>query len=219
MNKADYKAIAEQLRCPSGSLGEQTADNMFRTNGNMINETIDMLDIRPNGRVLEIGFGSARHLPYLLGQAAGITYFGLDMSELMVDLARANNGRLIRDGVVRFLKVTGDAGLDFPEGYFASSFSVNTLYFWKQPIQHLKEINRVLKREGLLALSFVPVDFARTLPFTRHGFSLYSPTEVEHLLLESGFSRIYQYGYKEKTISNSGQEMIRPFVIVTGTKI
>lgn len=195
------------------------AENMFRANKNMIAETIDALDIRPKSRVLEIGFGSGKHLPYLMEQAAGITYFGLDISALMVAQARINNAQMERDGIARFLRVSGEPALDFPDSYFAHAFAVNTIYFWQDPLSHLKEISRVLKPGGKLALAFVPEDFARALPFTQYGFSLYAPAEVEQLCLQAGFGSIAQLRYKEKTISNNDKEILRPFVIITGIKL
>ena len=216
MSETDHKALAAQLRCPSGVTGEKTAENMFRANGNMIRETIDVLGIRSAANVLEIGFGNARHLPYLLEQAPGVMYYGLDVSDLMVEQASANNTDAVKSGTAHFYKVTGDAAFNFPSAHFNYSFSVNAVYFWQLPIEHIKEIHRVLKPGGKLALAFVPEAFARTLPFTRHGFSLYSPQAIENMFVATGFGQPACLEYEEKIMGNGGHETIRPFVIVTG---
>lgn len=218
MSVPDYKALAAQLRCPSGTMGEQTAENMFRANGNMINKTIDALGIRSAANVLEIGFGNAMHLPYLLEQAPGVIYYGLDVSDLMVEQAKANNVDELKLGIAHFYKVAGNAAFNFPTAHFNYSFSANTIYFWQFPTEHIKEIYRVLKPGGKLALSFVPEVFAKTLPFTRYGFSLYSPQAIEKIFVTAGFGQLACLEYKEKILSNASHEIIRPFVVVTGIK-
>ena len=68
--------------------------------------------------------------------------------------------------------------------------SANTLYFWPEPEENIREISRVLKENGRLVLGFRTSEQLQDLTFTKHGFTLYTADEVVKLLEKSGFSNV-----------------------------
>lgn len=214
----DFKKMAEQLHCPNGEEGVEAAANMYRANSNMIHETVLDLQLKPGQAILEIGFGNGQHLPYLFAQAGNLHYCGVDISELMVAEAGTFNHTLVQQGQASFIQVTGNGFPDLEAVHFNKVFTVNTLYFWEEPLQQLDEIHRVLKTGGQLSIAFIEKSFAEHLPFTQYGFTLYTTEQVQALLEKAGFTDIRFNSYQETITSNTGQEMERPFIISSSFK-
>ncbi|UGU15310.1 methyltransferase domain-containing protein [Sinomicrobium kalidii] len=213
----DHTELAGQLECPSGTRGLQIADNMFNTNRNLIRETVELLDIQPCDHILEIGFGNARHLNELFKQHPLISYTGADISELMVHRAIALNTSLMEENSIVFRKTDGTQ-LPFPAASFDRVFTVNTLYFWKNPQQQLGEIGRVLAKNGRLCIAIVAGNSMEKLPFVRENFRLYSCTELTALLESAGFSVRISYQGRETVKSHLEKHISRDYCIVQAEK-
>ena len=80
--------LAAQLRHPNGEDGNKVADNMDERNRPVILAAYQALAPANGDRILEVGPGSAGHLPRLLAQANNLHYTGLDASRDMVLRAR-----------------------------------------------------------------------------------------------------------------------------------
>ena len=98
------------------------------------------------GRVLEVGVGTGISLPYYSTRCSVI---GIDISEAMLDVARA---RVARQGLrwVEDLRVMDAQNLDFADGTFdvvTAQYVVNTV---PDPEEALAEFVRVLKPGGEL---------------------------------------------------------------------
>ena len=48
--------------------------------------------------------------------------------------------------------------MPYPDQSFDIAYSLHSIYFWKNPEDSLKEIKRVLKPDGLLAITIQPKD-------------------------------------------------------------
>lgn len=112
---------------------------------------------------------------------------GVDFSETMLGMARRRCAALIESGRVQ-LALGDSAALPFPEQSFDKVYSVHTIYFWKEPLAHLREIHRVLEPGGRFALAFR----TRTAGSGSEAFpdSVYTFRDVDTvraLLRESGF--------------------------------
>lgn len=205
--------LARQLRCPSGPYAREVGDNMFQSNFNMICKAIDALKVTENGQVLEIGFGNGKHLPYLLSQATGLSYRGVDISEVMVQEATDNN----HSENAQFFLTDGSGALNFSDRTFDACFTVNTLYFWGNVPLQLAEIRRVLKSSGKFTMAFIEQEFGRRLPFTQTGFTFYGKEELSRHLLSAGFSNVSYEDFTEDVLSKDGQPVVRPFTVLTAS--
>lgn len=211
-------ALGRQLRCPAGSGAEAVGDLMYGSNRLMIRNTIDHLDVFPGARVLELGFGNGKHLPYLHRKAGRIDYTGVDTSPAMINEAKkvVENTRL--SSRIKLFQVSGDGLLGFSENSFDRFFTVNTLYFWPDVVLQLREIRRVLLSGGQIALSYIDKAFGEQLPFTRHGFSFMTTAELEQNLSDCGFSVIDSLPFQEKVPAKDGQIVRRPYTITLARK-
>src|SRR6185503_16586023 len=119
--------------------------------------TIDLLNIQPDTRVLEIGFGPGVAIEYAAEQAAQGHVSGIDYSETMVQVARKRNAAAIRNGVVDLTH--GDVrSLPYGDESFDRVFTIHCIYFWAEPTACLHEIRRVLRANGVLAITILPID-------------------------------------------------------------
>lgn len=115
------------------------------------NNVLNMLD-KFTGRVLDIGCGPAVFTEALLKN--GCEVWGIDISPEMITRAKKKIGGL-KDSPNLHL-ATGDIErLDFPDEYFDSVLCVGVLEYLDDDSSALKEIYRVLKREGM-AIFTVP---------------------------------------------------------------
>ena len=190
MEEHELIKIAAQLRKPSGEDGVLTGLKMFENNGSMIRRAIDLAGCKEGDRVLEMGYGNGAHLEYLFGKAENLQYIGIDISETMQQEAAARNKKKVEEGTAHFLLTNG---IDIPlqDGEVDAFFTVNTIYFWEDHAAVLKEIRRVLKPGGSVCIALASRRFMEQLPFTRYGFRMFHPEEVEALLKQAELT-VYQ---------------------------
>jgi SAM-dependent methyltransferase len=149
--------IKRQFGRPTGVLGSLAGVVMAKRGSNVERNrwTVALLELRPNSRVLEIGFGpgvgvqEASRL-VIAGLAAGV-----DHSEVMVRQARRRNADAIRAGRVDLRLGSVTRVPDFG-GPFDAIFAVNSMMFWDDPAARLVELRRLLKPGGRIAMTHQP---------------------------------------------------------------
>lgn len=217
LSEQELKELASQLSHPKGENGIATAKSMNVANDNMIRNVINQIDIFDNINILEIGPGNGLHINYLFAKNPNISYIGIDISELMVQEANKLNSEFTNNSKVTF-ELTGGEIIEKQDDSINAIFTVNTLYFWKNPKQYLQELFRVLKNDGQLILGFVPKSTMEKIPFTKYGFELYDNESVQNLLEEIGFKIGKILSETEEVLSNTGDKKIRTFTVIKALK-
>ncbi|MBK9556821.1 MAG: class I SAM-dependent methyltransferase [Bacteroidetes bacterium] len=115
-----------------------------------------------------------------------ITYVGCDFSEKMVEESTKNNAQLIADGKVAF-HFANAAKLPLHDAAVNKIFTINTLYFWDNPADVLRELHRVLQPKGQLTITIRPKEIMQHYPFVKYGFTLYAKEDVVDLLNNNHF--------------------------------
>ena len=166
---------------------------------------LDQLDLQPDDDVLEVGFGGGDLLARILAVTEG-QVIGVDLSEAMVARAR----RRFR-GIERLRLLAGSVeALWLDRASVDKAASVNNLYFWSNPEAGLRELARVVRPGGRLAICFEPPEELRKWPGHRHGFRLYDEAQVRALMEEAGFGDILR-------AEGTGRKPDR-FLCLTGTR-
>lgn len=217
MNEENLRELAAQLARPQGNIGNEVAKNMFETNIGMIQHSIESLSVQSGVQILEIGHGNGEHLQQLLESDASLLYYGLEISDLMHQHAQSVNQELIQQKRAEFIQYDGNI-LPFEAATFDRIFSVNTIYFWKNPQEFMQELYRVLQPGGILCLTFALKDFMQKLPFVQYGFQLYNIQDVDALAKSAGFSDIDVLTQKETVTSKAGDLVEREFSTFRLTK-
>ena len=143
---------AGQAAHPKGLLGRFFGTVMAYLNHEMNLFTLEQLAVRPGETLLEIGFGPGRLIAALLERLADGRVCGVDHSDTMVRQALARNRKATRAGRL-LLCLAHVSRLPFAEGSFNRVCAVNSFQFWPAPEGDLRELRRVLKPGGLIALT------------------------------------------------------------------
>jgi ubiquinone/menaquinone biosynthesis C-methylase UbiE len=88
------------------------------------------------------------------------------------------------------LREGDSAHLPYADGAFDKALSVHTLYFWAEPLDHLRELRRVLKPGGALVLGFREKSEAAVRSFPPPTYRFYSTDDVLDLLRRAGFGAV-----------------------------
>lgn len=113
-----------------------------------------------SGTILDVGTGPGIFPIFLCKALPGVWIKGIDLSPVMVKIARRNAMEEGLGGRVEF--VVGSAySLPCEDRSIDLVLCINTLHHLDQPVQFFNEVARVLKEDG----GFVMVDFHRDTPF------------------------------------------------------
>lgn len=216
-SEEDLKAIAKQLGNPEGEHGVKTGEAMNVSNIGMTQSAINALKLRDEEMVLEIGHGNGGHIADLLGKAAGLQYFGADISATIIAEAERLNRDFLVAGNVKF-NLTNGTELPFANKQFNKIFTVNTIYFWENHSGYLAEIMRILKPGGTFVLCFADKSFMEKLPFTKYGFNLYELDTVTALLKTAGFNNGQSAKKTEQIKTNSDLLVDRDYFVISASR-
>ncbi|WP_134665334.1 MULTISPECIES: class I SAM-dependent methyltransferase [unclassified Amycolatopsis] len=170
-----------QFHRPTGIPGHVAGLIMGRRSSNVTRNrwAVRLLDIQPSERVLELGCGPGVAVVALADRAALVV--GVDHSSVMIRQARHRNRSAVRAGRVRLVCASVE-NLAFGEGPFDAALAVNTLGMWPEPVARLRELTRLLRPGGRIALVSQPRQPGVT--------SAAVVEELTGVLAEAGFSRL-----------------------------
>ncbi|WP_329048484.1 class I SAM-dependent methyltransferase [Amycolatopsis sp. NBC_01488] len=143
---------------------------------------VSLLDVQPEDRVLEVGFGPGIALGELAARATRGRVYGVDHSAVMVERASrrtraaADRIELVHASVVH-LPSFGEP-LD-------AVLAVNNAGFWPDPPERLRELRRLLRPGGRIALASQP-----RCPGADRGTTARAARELQDLLTQAGFTEL-----------------------------
>lgn len=138
---------------PVGVLGKLGGIIMARTNQAIAARTIALLAVQPDDWVLEVGFGPGVGLQLVASKLSSGRIAGVDDSAEMVEQAAARNAGAVEAGRIA-LRRGPVASLPFANDTFDKALAINSMQVWPDAVAGLKEILRVLKAGGIVALGF-----------------------------------------------------------------
>lgn len=163
------------------------------------NDVLIRCDSQSSDNVLDVG---CMALQMITDSASKGFIVGIDYSQTMVKQSAKRNKSEIGEGKVAIL--SGNVlALPFIDASFDKVCGVETFYFWPDPLIGLKEIRRVLKPGGTIALVMdiskeVADDSVTEDIGSRLGFQVYSGEELKSMLLEAGFTNVRHEALPER---------------------
>lgn len=217
MIKPTHEQIAAQLRKPHGNLANEVTEFMERSNRKIYELGLRNLNMLPGDSLIEIGPANGAFTDYFFNLESDIHYTGIDYSDDMIQEANERNSKLVKEGKAEF--VFGDV-VDVRLGKKANQiFSVNTIYFWEDPLRYFRWANDTLTEGGQFIVCFRSGSTMQSLPFTQYGFRLYESESVKKLFSDSGFSNIHIFEEEEEITSPEGKRVTLKNICGTGEKI
>jgi ubiquinone/menaquinone biosynthesis C-methylase UbiE len=145
---------------PRGPLGRVGGVITARSTGKRNEWTLSLLDMEPDDRILEVGCGPGALIQALAAKATAGFVVGIDLSPTVLQQASKRNAQAIREGRVR-LEGGSATALPFEEASFDKVLSANSLPFWPDQEAGVREMRRVLRPGGVIAIILQP-RWART---------------------------------------------------------
>jgi ubiquinone/menaquinone biosynthesis C-methylase UbiE len=184
--------IARQSACPSGRLGSLIGWIMARETARANAFALDLLELSPTDRVLEVGFGHGATVARIAAVVAEGFTAGIDPSEQMCRAALRRNRGGIDRGIVKLRRGRAE-GLPYADRAFDKILTVHTLYFWPDLLRPLAEMGRVLACGGRLVVGYRS-DSSAPQSFPDSVYHFRDEVQVVDALRAVGFSdpRTYQ---------------------------
>jgi trans-aconitate methyltransferase len=141
--------LRTQFGRPTGFWGYMAGKIMAWTPSNQdrIRWTLSLLEVKPNDRLLEIGFGPGFAVELASKIASKGFVAGVDHSNIMLGQASRRNAAAIRNGNVE-LRLGSEP--------FDKIYTINSIHFWPDPLGCLVRLRELLKPGGCIAITIQP---------------------------------------------------------------
>ena len=144
------KELIKNARKPVGELGHQILDRMNESHESMAQWGVTHFEINEDSKILDIGCGGGRNIQRFAEEISeNGRVVGIDYSEVSVEKSKKLNQEFIDMGIVNVLQGSVSE-MPFYDETFDIVTGFETIYFWPDFINDLKEVNRVLKKDGLV---------------------------------------------------------------------
>ena len=180
--------IGSQFGNPRGFAGKICCIIMNVINNAMYRNTVSLIELNSDDRMLDIGYGNGYLLQKLYKKCKADLY-GIDISEDMKLEAMKRNSKALKDEKLH-LSVGDCCQLDYEADMFSAVSSINTIYFWSDTVKGLSEICRVLKPGKSFYNVVYTKEWLNKLAYTKKGFKKYEPEEFIKLGKQAGFEKI-----------------------------
>lgn len=192
------RELIKNARKPVGELGHQILDRMNRSHEEMAKWGVSHFKINPDSKILDIGCGGGRNIERFSKQInENGRVVGIDYSEVSVEKSAALNRKAIEGGTVNVLQCSVSE-MPFYDETFDIATAFETVYFWPDFINDLREVNRVLKNGGMIFMCNEAVyregemekydDLVELL-----DMKIYSEDVLEKSLAQAGFGDFKAY--------------------------
>lgn len=176
--------IAEQLSHPRGLRGWLVRRGMNRGNARANAFALHQLQLQPNDKVLEVGFGGGVNIERLLHESASLV--GVDRSKDAVSAANRRFARERSQGRASFMLGEVEA-LPLADESCTKAVTVHTVYFWTSLDRGFRELYRCLQPGGLLIVGFVPKTRMEAMGMPLDVFTPRDPEDLSSVASQAGF--------------------------------
>lgn len=178
--------LIEQAKNPNGIIGSIMLRIMNSAHTSMNQWALEKINIRESAVMLDVGCGGGKTIQLLSKRNTYGKISGIDYSEQAVkDSIRANK-QDVEKGKVNILQASV-TDIPFPDHTFDIVTAFQTHYFWTDLENGVKEIFRVLNRDGHFLI------IAETYKINYHMKSYKTKDELEQLFKKTGFNLVKFY--------------------------
>lgn len=179
------KSFFSQCARPEGFLGRVMLRFMNFGHAPLTNWGLSLVEIHDGWTMLDIGCGGGATLKRLLKRSKGAQVYGIDISEESVAKARKVNAEVLDRQV--FVTQGSAEKLPYEDNKFDLVTAVETVYFWPDLPNCLKEVRRVVKPGGRFAIMVEVLENDSVWTDVVDGMTAYSPEQLKEMLEGAGF--------------------------------
>ena len=179
------KSFFSQCARPEGFLGRVMLRFMNFGHAPLTNWGLSLVEIHDGWTMLDIGCGGGATLKRLLKRSKGAQVYGIDISEESVAKARKVNANVLDRQV--FVTQGSAEKLPYDDNKFDLVTAVETVYFWPDLPNCLKEVRRVVKPGGRFAIMVEVLENDSVWTDVVDGMTAYSPEQLKEMLDKAGF--------------------------------
>ena len=199
--------IASQLGHPTGFFARLAGNTWNRRNAVLNDRILELLELQPVDRVLDIGFGGGYLLDRMTAVVTDGSLEGVDVSSAMVSQAEKRYKKKVRVGKLKFTCAAVEC-LPYPDGSFTKICSVNSIFYWQDVEKAFREIKRVTANSGKAAICLTCKTSIEGKGFSKN-IHLFESKDVVQLFTINGFENIQIHTFSDR---------YREFVCVVGER-
>lgn len=184
--------IARQFKRPTGFFGNFSSRIMIKGNRNKYATIIKDMDIQPDDKLLEIGYGPGIGIRMIADLCGSCTIHGIDFSKLMYKKAGNYNKSNIDKGKVQ-LQYGDYLNVSMSKNQYDKIFCLNVIYFWDELNKPLEITRSLLKTNGTFYIFMIHADTLKKKKAPDRIFNKYSIDQVVASLKSAGFSVVEHY--------------------------
>ena len=183
-----------QCARPEGFLGRVMLRFMNFGHAPLTNWGLSLVEIHDGWTMLDIGCGGGATLKRLLKRSKGARVYGIDISAESVAKAKRVNAEVLDKQV--FVTQGSAEKLPYEDNQFDLVTAVETVYFWPNLPNCLKEVKRVMKPGGRFAIMVEVLESDSVWTDVVEGMTAYSPEQLKEMLDGAGFVKTELYRKK-----------------------
>lgn len=187
-------------RKPEGELGDKLIEEMNEHHEGLAKWSVSHLNISKEDIILDIGCGGGVNVKRFLNMTENKVY-GIDYSKIAVEKSSLLNQSEIDNGRCEIIHASVSQ-LPFKDHEFNIVTAFETVYFWPDFVNDLKEIHRVLKKDGIMFIANEALpkenDNRQKELIDLLNMNIYSQEELEKSLNQAGFSNVESFIKKSK---------------------
>jgi ubiquinone/menaquinone biosynthesis C-methylase UbiE len=179
----------KNCRKPQGRIGRFVVKAMNIGHSGISEWGLSHLSAVEYRNILDIGCGGGANIGRLLKKYESSWVDGIDYSEVSVEMSRKKNARML--GKRCAIRRGNVSALPYGNESFDMATAFETIYFWPDIQNAIREVRRVLRAGGLFLIcndASDPTD--ETWTSRIEGMRVYGKDELTDLLLNNGFSDI-----------------------------
>lgn len=185
-----------QCQKPSGLPGRFTLWRMNKSHSRLTDWGLAQISVQPQFTILDIGCGGGRTVSKLAALATQGKVYGVDYSAESVSVSQKINAAFIAEGRVE-IQQASVSRLPFADNTFDLITAVETHFWWPNLAGDLREVFRVTRVGGHLAISAevykgAPALASRLVEKSapQTGIRMLTPDEHRDLLAAAGYTDI-----------------------------
>ena len=190
-NRQEEITLKGNPRKPQGEEGRQMLSRMNESHAFLTQWALGFFDFQESDHVLDIGCGGGAALARMASHIGSGHLTGIDYSKTSVEMSRELNAAALKSGKMDILEGSVEQ-LPFENGAFDKIVTVESFYFWPNPVENLREVRRVLKKGGVFLLAADIYQKEGLSKATLDNISRYAllnptPEEFQRMFAQAGF--------------------------------